>query len=508
MNPALLGLAVNPALPPDVLDRLIGLADEELDWELVMREDLTRAQARILAARSEPVAVHLAYAGRLRPEDLDPAVQPLAALALLDEGAGPAEWARTLATSPEAEHREKLAACPGLPADVVRRLAADPDLGVVAALAAGAPAETAAALARHPHAEVRRAAAGNEALAPELLAALLTGVGLPTIRACRVCDQAAADRTPLPMVHAPDCARTDCTLRPGDACDGSHQSAVHDIHWQALYNPTTPVSAVAPFADDSSGLLRDLVAARPGLPPEVYRRLAADPLPLVRASVAANPSIDEPLVRRLAADTDQVVRRALAHRLDLPLDVLAELANSTRIGAALLPRLAAATPTELTALATGADPTLRMLVALRRDLPAELRDRLARDADAKVLKAVAPHPGLGEAQLLAMVDRHGARVAAKVATNPGATAAVLERLTEQPASARKLFREVARHPNASVTALIACLTDREARPIAAGRPELPTGALRGLLADELPGVVTAAAANPALPEATIRSLLP
>ncbi|MGC0318938.1 hypothetical protein [Kitasatospora acidiphila] len=149
-----------------------------------------------------------------------------------------------------------------------------------------------------------------------------------------------------------------------------------------------------------------------------------------------------------------------------------------------------------------------MLVALRRDLPEDIRDALAGDGDAKVLKAIAPHPGLSEAQLLAMIDRHGPRVAAKAATNPDATALVLGFLTRQPASARRALREIARHPNAPLPALLACLADPQARRVAAARPELPPAVLVDLLADEDWQVAEAAAANPSLPVGAMGALLP
>lgn len=45
----------------------------------------------------------------------------------------------------------------------------------------------------------------------------------------------------------------------------------------------------------------------------------------------------------------------------------------------------------------------------------------ATDPDAKIVRSIAAHPGLSEARLRAMVDRHGARVVARVAANPDAT---------------------------------------------------------------------------------------
>lgn len=163
------------------------------------------------------------------------------------------------------------------------------------------------------------------------------------------------------------------------------------------------------------------------VPRRAYARPSGDPVPGVRVELAKNPSIDEVLIRRLAEDRGHDVQRFLTHRPGLPLDVLEQLARSTMLGLPLLPRIAAATPAEVADLAAAADPTLRMLVALRRDLLDAIRDTLAHDCDAKVLRAIAPHPGLTEAQLLAMIDRHGPRVAAKAATNPDATAIVLER---------------------------------------------------------------------------------
>jgi hypothetical protein len=64
---------------------------------------------------------------------------------------------------------------------------------------------------------------------------------------------------------------------------------------------------------------------------------------------------------------------------------------------------------------------------------------------------------------------------------------------------QKAFREIARHRNATSAALLRCLDDRQARPIAAGHPALDVDVLLGLVQDADPRVVEAAAANPALP---------
>ncbi|QIJ66268.1 hypothetical protein [Streptomyces sp. JB150] len=502
MHHVLHGLAANPSLPTALVDRLIAVADADLAGELAARTDLSRAQARALAAISAEAAVALAYAGHLTAADVHPVTRPTAALALLDKGAGRPEWARMLAADPEVGHREKLAACPGLPADVVDGLAADPDVRVVAELALWATPEVAARLAEHPHAEVRLAVAANEAAPPAVLSRLIGGEGLAPARRCLVCD-----REVPPFVHDPHCPRLDCDLRAGAACDGSHQSTVRETQLAALQNPATPAEAVLRFADDPSALPRTALAARHDLPAHTARRLADDPVPGVRAALAENPAIDEALIRVLARDEDPDVRRAVAHHPRVPLGVLTGLAGALRIGPALLPRIAAATPAEVAELAVSPRPEVRMFLAARRDLPDGIRDALADDPDAKVVKSVASHPGLSRARLRAMVDRCGAQVAAMVAANPDAPPSLLEEVSRQRPPVRKALRVIARHPRATAAALAACLADDRARPLAAAHPALPPQLVAELLHDGDPQVTEAAAANPSLPRPVMEALV-
>jgi hypothetical protein len=336
-----------------------------------------------------------------------------------------------------------------------------------------------------------------------VLGTLITGEGLPPAERCLVCDR---ERTPF--VHEPNCPRPDCDLLPGAACDGSHQSTVHTMYDRAIHNPATPAEAVVGFAGHPSWLLRCGLAARTDLAPAVYERLARDPVPGVRAELAENPAITEPLIRTLATDLGHDVRRRLAHHPRVPLDVLADLAGATRIGPTSLPRIAQATPAELQELAGSPNATLRMLVAARRDLPAGIRDALATDPDAKVLASLAPHPGLSAARLRAMTDRHGGRVLAKVAANPDAPQALLRDLARHQPPVRRALREIARHPNATAQALLACLADTRARPLAAGHPALPPPTIVELLADDDGTVAAAAAANPSLPPEVMGRLLP
>lgn len=503
VNHVLCGLAVNEALPFKLVGRLIVVADVDIADGLAGRADLSREQAADLAARVAESTVRLVYEGRLTAADINPLPQPQAALALLDELAGDPEWARLFAQDPDADRRAKLAACPGLPADVRETLAADPDVQVVAEFASWTTADLAARLARHPHAEVRRAVAANEATPPQVLAMLVTGEGLPPAERCLVCD---GEETP--STHDPYCSRLDCDLRLGASCVGSHESTLHELAEQALRNPATPVEALLGFADHPSALLRCHLAARPDLPPESAAWLAGDPVPGVRAELAQNPAIDDALIRVLAADQGHDVQRRLAHNPHVPLDVLSDLAAATKIGPALLPRIAAASPSEIEDLSRSSNPVMRMLLAERCDLPDATRNVLADDPDAKVVKSIARHPGLSETQLRSMVERHGARVVAKVAANPETPSALLEDLIKNVPPVQKALREIARHPNATGPALLACLPDRQARRVAAGHPALPPEVIVELLADHDWQVVEAAAANPSLPPAVMEELIP
>jgi hypothetical protein len=526
----LCGLAANPVLPPELVERLIAVADSESAVILADREDLSHAQAVALASRDEEAAVQLAYEGRLMAADVDPTVQPLAALALLDEGAGDPGWIPRFAADPVAEHRMKLAGCPGLPPDVVEALADDPDESVVGGVASHATPEMAARLARHPHAEVREAVAFQEVTPPAVLAMLITGEGLPPARRCYGCDR----REP-PFEHDPSCL--DCELPPGYACDGSHQSALLDIYKMALWNPATPAEAAATLVGHEYPLLRGILAGRHDLLPEAARQLATDPSFGVRCDLAENPVIDDTVMRMLAADQNEFVLRTLAenpviddtvmhvlaadqnqHVLrtlaanpSVPLDLLTGLAGAFKNQPTLLPRIAAASHAEVEELAASPDPVVRMLLAQRRDLPAEIREALATDPVVKVVKSIAPHPGFSEAQLRAMDEQYGIPVRPKLAANPDAPPELLEELAQRPPPTGKTLRAIAANPSATGEALRCCLADEQARRLAAAHPALPTAELVGLLTDgghdEDWKVVEAAAANPALPLAVMSALV-
>ncbi|AEV81327.1 leucine rich repeat variant [Actinoplanes sp. SE50] len=384
---------------------------------------------------------------------------------------------------------------PALPPALVDRL-----IGLAAENAAATAAATAG-----KNADVRAMVAGNPATPPETLVVLVAND--PPAAVCRVCEQ-----EPIPFRHDPDCLRGDCTLPPGARCTGSHESAVHNLRHRAVDNPSTPAGTVARLAVDPPLALRYALAARPDLPHWAAERLVTDPAPGVRHTLAENPGLAPDLIERLAGDPLAPVRQRLARNPALPLAVLARLTGTTRIGPVLLPRVAAATEAEVRDLAASADPELRMLVAVRRDLPDDVRDALAEDPDAKVVAAVAGHPGLAGAVLGRMVAVHGVRVNCQVAGNPDAPADLLRQLARGIPRVPKALREIARHPNADAATLELCLatvepSDYRARAIAAGHPALPPGRIAALLADPDPRVAESAAGNPSLPVAAMIRLV-
>jgi hypothetical protein len=480
------GLAENPALGPDLLDRFVAGADAELCLELAERDDLTPDQVRTLATRGgTDTALRLVRRGRLGAADVD-LDDPWLALALLECGTAPPGTAQRLAGDPDPRVRQALALLPGLPPDVSSRLIGDASVAVVAAAAGSVrDSDELATLARHPHLAVRQAVATNGHTPPATLADLADDGGRPPARWCPGCDGSASS---LPEMD----------------CDGRHRGAVVWVETEVARNPATPPAVVAVLADHPNLSVRWAMTDRPDLPMDACRRLAGDPIPAIRADLAANPAIGPLLLRDLAGSGSPEVRYRVAENPLVSLELLAAVA-SKRTGPVVVPRIAAATEAEVWRLARWPVPAVRMLLAARPDLPAGVVDLLAADDDPRVLRAVAAHPTLTEAQLRSIVDGRGSRVAVAVAANPACPVGLLDELSRRGPS--RILRAVAEHPAASPAALLRCLGDDRARPLAARHPALPPAAVAALLDDDNERVVEEAAANPALPVAVMAALL-
>ncbi|MFJ8916341.1 hypothetical protein [Amycolatopsis sp. NPDC102389] len=269
-------------------------------------------------------------------------------------------------------------------------------------------------------------------------------------------------------------------------------------------DPTTSLDEVTALLTHDDMAIRCTIADRPDLPFEAQQRLAADRLLGVRAGLAANPVVAEPILRALANDESADVRRGVAHNPSVPLEVLMHLVESTRIGPVLLPRVMAATDEELRLLAASPSPRARMLVAQRTALPADVFELLVADDDIHVAKGIASHPALPANRIRALAARHGPSLFRRLATNPHCDSELLHHMACN-ATARRVYRAVAEHPNTRAETLLLCLRDDTARRWAAEHPNLPADILIELVND--PDLARHAAANPALPVAVMESLI-
>lgn len=446
MDTALLShLARNPALPSALVDRMIGLADAMVCLEIAGRDDLTPEQVRSLLALDDSTVVSvLLEKGRVEPADVSLANPSVALVVAGRPDADPAV-VRALAAHPDSEVRARLPEwAAALPPDVIDLLAHDPDDEVVAELVIfhALPSDLAAALSGHPSFAVRRALAVSKHTPPQVLTAL----------------SAEAD---------------------------------DDMAYALACNPATPAATAASLMAHPSA--HNALARRTDLPAAVYEQLADDPR--VGHWLATNPAVPLPLLRKFATSP-------VLHNPSIPLDLLVELAGTTRIGPTLLPRIKSASTAELRELASSTTMQARMLVAEREDLPADLFAQLLADPDPGVAKAVVTHPSLTAEQLRELVERHGPRLYPRAARNPVCPPELLHQMAWNAASVQKAYREIAQHPNASAETLLLCLQDREARRFAAEHPNLPPDKIVELLTHE-----ESAASNPSLPVRAMTDLL-
>ncbi|MEU6166092.1 hypothetical protein [Streptomyces tanashiensis] len=474
----LLGLAENPALTADLFARLVASGDEDVLYALAGRERLTTSQVGALLAVGDPSLTRsLVRSGRVPWADV-PEDHPGRALdAVLGGVAPPAVWWEA-AGDPDPGVRQEVAYEPDAPADVVAALARDVDPGVVADAAGNPclPPELLPELARHPSTVVREAVAGNENAPAALLSALLADGGHPAPTRCGAChrrDEACPDHTP----------------------------GVRRVRLAAAAHPAVPPGGLAAFLDAPEVWTVTAFAARTDLPTGFVDRLAEHPAADVRAVIASNPVVSEPLLRALAADPDPEVRRAVAENPAVPLDLLVTVATHERLPREPAPRIASAGQDELRALATSPVAQVRALVADRAELPRDLVELFVADRDSGVARRIAARPGLTPEQLDALLERHGRAVFGAVAGHPGCPAALLHRMAADPATGRRVRREIARHPATRPETLLLCLAaeDVDVRRHAAAHPALPAPVLRSLVEGPDETLARAAAENPALP---------
>ncbi|MEU3643052.1 hypothetical protein AB0E59_06705 [Lentzea sp. NPDC034063] len=451
MNAVLEGLASNPSLPATLLDRLV--THPELAPDLAQRADLSPAHIRALLAHADSTTVYtLLDKGLVHPADIPITNESVALVVTGSPDADPA-LARALAFHPDPAVRARLPECAcSLPADVVALLARDSDPSVVAELVTFQPLPLALAVTLSGHAslDVRRALAAGPHTPASVLASL------------------------------------------------SFEDA---LARELAANPATPSSIAADLLRHHAS--RYFLAERTDLPSDVYDQLASELEPGILSQLAANPAVPVPVLRQLTGT--RALRLVLLRNPAIPLDLLVELAPSARIGPDPLPRIASASVTELRELAVCSVAQVRMLVARRPDLPADLFDRLVLDSDGGVAGAVATHPLVTVAQLWELVERHGPPLFPRVARNPLCPPELLHHMALRAGSVEETYRAVARHPAAWGATLLLCLEDAQARHLAAAHPHLPVPTIVELLGSEF--TAGAAAANPSLPVHVMEELV-
>lgn len=279
-------------------------------------------------------------------------------------------------------------------------------------------------------------------------------------------------------------------------CKIEPPTSAHEKALQQASDPATPPDVVAELVRDQS--VRHVVARRADLPQWAFELLAKDLT--ARRVIAQNPAVPEIVLRELVAKSDRETRRIIVQNPSIPLDLLIELAPLARTFT--LPRVASASVAELRTLASSRLMQVRRLAAYRHDLPADVLTILLGDPEPEVRAGVAANPALSASQLEDLAAHGDPRILARIAQNPHCTPELLHRLAR---TGGRTLREIVKHPHASAETLLLCLRDKEARRLAASRPDLPVPALVELLSD--PYAAFDAAANPVLPVSEMEKLL-
>jgi hypothetical protein len=450
-NEALGGLAENPAVPPEMIWRL--LARPRRLPSVAKRPDLTDAMAAEIMARDDQRQVHaLALNPRLDhrtrmvlARHRDPVIRA-AAVVGESAGTGPVERElfEALIDDPSREVRQTLACTDAVPADLRARLAADPEPQIRILLAqwwAQAPenvrdvlltdqdekvrcaAFTAyfqqldlddariGLLARHPDSEVRARLAAHPDLPGHVLEEL-TGDPSPMVRLAVFAraDTPEAVRATIYADITEHRPTLDDLMAAGDGFDLGFE-----------YLP----------ADATLRMLR------PAWVTAEAERHVDSPYPCFRAAAARSTLLPIEAVRRLLDDEDEQVRISMAHTAPHLVDAeRAERIERTHRWDKFTmwweyePVLCHASET-LRRFATDPEPRLRALAAGDPELLPEIASELATDPEPSVRAAVAGHPNLPTEYLVALLDDHSDQVVHAAAASPHLPVDQMERLLLQ-----------------------------------------------------------------------------
>ncbi|MEU4358759.1 hypothetical protein [Streptomyces virginiae] len=474
------GIALNPAAPSDVLIRLLDRAAGEAGQLMCEGRDLPAAV--IDAALRHPA---MAIRGHLaRNQHVDPA--QLAPLATDPSGivraglAGGSRYPRPRRVRP-------------LPDDILVTFMTAQDGGedgmlteheITQELSSSRqiPLSFYRAMAGHEHPEIRKRATWRwQSLTPAQRQALLDDPD-PAVREAaqgsswELDPEAVEAKLPSIGSHSKSFVLGTCALSPALVEQCFADDTVHPLTW----NRHTPADAVARLARHPEAKVREMIAARPDVGPDLVTELREDPDEDVRMRARLHP------FPRTWAEY-WAINRIIGHGPDCTCPIT-ELADEP-------------SPDWFAACAASGEPVLRRVAASWPGLPAELVETLARDDDEEVRIQLACRHPLAPQHLLLDV----------FVTRP----VHRPHLLTLPGFPRTGLTHLSGHPDPEVRALAAADPGLSEAPLedpdesvcraAAANPSLASETLETLLAD--PRTAEGAAANPSLPVPRMHALL-
>ncbi|MFJ3929312.1 hypothetical protein [Streptomyces sp. NPDC090029] len=271
-----------------------------------------------------------------------------------------------------------------------------------------------------------------------------------------------------------------CALSPALVEQCFADNTVHPL----ARNPHTPADAVARLARHSEATVREMIAARPDLEPDLAAELREDPDEDVRMRARLHP------FPRTWAEYD-VIDRVIKHGPECICPITEPEPDPVTVPS----------PDWFAACAVSGEPVLRRVAASWSGLPAELVATLAQDDDEEVRIRLACNHPLAPPHLLLDV----------FVTRPDHRSDLLTR----PGFPHTGRIHLIGHPDPEVRALAAADptlpeppvsdADEAVRRAAAANPSLAPRALETLLSD--PRTAEGAAANPSLPVPRMHALL-
>jgi hypothetical protein len=451
---AVKGLAENPALPPEMLLRLLAWRHDLR--AVAERPDLTDAMVAEIIARDDRWQLHalalnpwLCHKFRmLLASHHDPGIRAAvivggeAGAACADDPPGAVrELFETLIDDSSREVRETLARTDAVPADLRARLAANPDPQIRVMLAqwwADAPGNVREMLLNDPDEKVRSAAFSayfghldlDETLI-DLLARDLDSAVRAKLAEREDLPPAMVEvltRDPSPVVRLAVFARPDTpeTVRAA-------------IHADITENAPTLDDLIA--ADDEYGLVFDYLQAYSTLGTLRLTWVTADaanhvasPYPCFRIAAARSTALPIEAVRALLDDKDEQVCITMVNTAPH----LVDAARAERIERMhrwdkftmwweYQPVLTHSSET-MRRFAVDPEPRLRALASGDPDLPTALAVTLAADPEAAVRAAIAGHRNLPTGNLVALLTDESEHVVHAAAASPHLPVGEMERL--------------------------------------------------------------------------------